>query len=201
MSQRNSTRELTSDAYAWLCGSFKVMGALNWMSNHQEAKVVAAHSSGNFASGLAYAGNAFGKEVEPSLQQLSLWIGHDQDNSACNVSTIKNKPGGRGDAWDRPCMQTSLDCELWRRNTSLRYLHRPYHWRSRRARASNHYGRLRNALPITVTWHGGVCWIWPSSVRIRMNRQDESYTVASWTYLWIRMCWRYVHCCTFVFVS
>ena len=53
--------------YGWTpVGSFKLLGALNWMANHLEQisdRPVAAHSSGNFASGLAFAGMRFGKHV------------------------------------------------------------------------------------------------------------------------------------------
>ncbi len=53
--------------YGWTpSGSFKLLGALNWMANHQEGlgeRPVAAHSSGNFASGIAFAGMRFGKRV------------------------------------------------------------------------------------------------------------------------------------------
>ena len=47
-------------------GSFKLMGALNWMANNLERigdRPVAAHSSGNFASGIAFAGMRFKKRV------------------------------------------------------------------------------------------------------------------------------------------
>lgn len=53
--------------YGWTpVGSFKLMGALNWMANHAEEigdRPVAAHSSGNFASGISFAGMCFGKRV------------------------------------------------------------------------------------------------------------------------------------------
>ncbi|MEQ1826319.1 MAG: pyridoxal-phosphate dependent enzyme [Pirellula sp.] len=53
--------------YGWTpVGSFKVMGALNWMFQNQmqlENRPVAAHSSGNFASGIAFAGKRFGVRV------------------------------------------------------------------------------------------------------------------------------------------
>ncbi|NQV28628.1 MAG: pyridoxal-phosphate dependent enzyme [Rhodopirellula sp.] len=53
--------------YGWTpVGSFKLMGALNWMANHLEEigdRPVAAHSSGNFASGIAFAGMRYGKRV------------------------------------------------------------------------------------------------------------------------------------------
>ncbi len=53
--------------YGWTpVGSFKLMGALNWMANHVEElgnRPVAAHSSGNFASGIAFAGMRYRKKV------------------------------------------------------------------------------------------------------------------------------------------
>lgn len=53
--------------YGWTpSGSFKVLGALHWMARNAERigdRPVAAHSSGNFASGLSYAGMRFGKRV------------------------------------------------------------------------------------------------------------------------------------------
>jgi len=53
--------------YGWTpVGSFKLLGALNWMANNIERigdKPVAAHSSGNFASGISYAGMRYGKRV------------------------------------------------------------------------------------------------------------------------------------------
>ncbi|QDT04805.1 L-threonine dehydratase catabolic TdcB [Rubripirellula lacrimiformis] len=53
--------------YGWTpVGSFKVLGALNWMARNAESigdRPVAAHSSGNFASGLSFAGHAYGKRV------------------------------------------------------------------------------------------------------------------------------------------
>lgn len=47
-------------------GSFKLLGALNWLANNRERigdRPVAAHSSGNFASGIAFAGMRFAKRV------------------------------------------------------------------------------------------------------------------------------------------
>jgi threo-3-hydroxy-L-aspartate ammonia-lyase len=47
-------------------GAYKLLGALNWMANNLErigSRPVAAHSSGNFASGIAYAGMRFGRRV------------------------------------------------------------------------------------------------------------------------------------------
>lgn len=53
--------------YGWTpVGSFKLLGALNWMAAHADEigdHPVAAHSSGNFASGISYAGMRFGKRV------------------------------------------------------------------------------------------------------------------------------------------
>jgi len=53
--------------YGWTpVGSFKLLGALNWMANNLERigdRPVAAHSSGNFASGISYAGMRYGKRV------------------------------------------------------------------------------------------------------------------------------------------
>lgn len=53
--------------YGWTpVGSFKLMGALNWMAANLERighRPVAAHSSGNFASGIAFAGARYGKRV------------------------------------------------------------------------------------------------------------------------------------------
>lgn len=53
--------------YGWTpVGSFKLLGALNWMSKNLArigGRPVAAHSSGNFASGIAFAGMRFQKRV------------------------------------------------------------------------------------------------------------------------------------------
>ncbi|MEZ6090081.1 MAG: threonine/serine dehydratase [Pirellulaceae bacterium] len=53
--------------YGWTpVGSFKVMGALNWMAHHATDvgdRPVAAHSSGNFASGISFAGMQYAKRV------------------------------------------------------------------------------------------------------------------------------------------
>ena len=46
--------------------SFKLLGALNWMANNLEAAgdaPIAAHSSGNFACGIAFACNRYNKRV------------------------------------------------------------------------------------------------------------------------------------------
>lgn len=50
--------------YGWTpVGSFKLLGALRWMANHVGDRPVVAHSSGNFASGIAFAGRCFGRRV------------------------------------------------------------------------------------------------------------------------------------------
>lgn len=53
--------------YGWTpVGSFKLLGALNWVAHHVAEigeRPIVAHSSGNFASGLAFAGKTFGKRV------------------------------------------------------------------------------------------------------------------------------------------
>lgn len=62
-----SRRRVWFKDYGWTpVGSFKVMGALQWMHTHAERignRPVVAHSSGNFASGLSYAGMRYGKKV------------------------------------------------------------------------------------------------------------------------------------------
>ncbi|MBQ37987.1 MAG: pyridoxal-5'-phosphate-dependent protein subunit beta [Gemmatimonadaceae bacterium] len=65
--------DLPTDRRVWLkdygwtpVGSFKLLGALNWMAHHADEvgdRPVAAHSSGNFASGLSFAGRRYGKRV------------------------------------------------------------------------------------------------------------------------------------------
>lgn len=53
--------------YGWTpVGSFKLMGALNWMHHHADEtadRPVVAHSSGNFASGISFAGNRYRRRV------------------------------------------------------------------------------------------------------------------------------------------
>ncbi|MBC8352423.1 MAG: pyridoxal-phosphate dependent enzyme [Planctomycetes bacterium] len=53
--------------YGWTpVGSFKLLGALNWMAQNLERigeRPVAAHSSGNFASGISFAGMRYDKRV------------------------------------------------------------------------------------------------------------------------------------------
>jgi threonine dehydratase len=63
----NGERRVWFKDYGWTpVGSFKVYGALNWMAGNLERighRAVTAHSSGNFASGISYAGMRYGKRV------------------------------------------------------------------------------------------------------------------------------------------
>ena len=65
--QLPESRRVWIKDYGWTpVGSFKLLGALNWMAKNLEAignRPVAAHSSGNFASGISFAGMRFGKRV------------------------------------------------------------------------------------------------------------------------------------------
>jgi len=62
-----ASRRVWLKDYGWTpAGSFKLLGALNWMANSLERigdRPVAAHSSGNFASGIAFAGMRYQKRV------------------------------------------------------------------------------------------------------------------------------------------
>jgi threonine dehydratase len=53
--------------YGWTpVGSFKLLGALHWVAKNLQrigSRTIVAHSSGNFASGISYAGMRFGKRV------------------------------------------------------------------------------------------------------------------------------------------
>ncbi len=53
--------------YGWTSvGSFKLLGALNWVAQNEERigdRPIAAHSSGNFASGISFAGMRYKKRV------------------------------------------------------------------------------------------------------------------------------------------
>jgi threonine dehydratase len=53
--------------YGWTpVGSFKLLGALNWTEHNLDRigdRPIAAHSSGNFASGISFAGMRYGKRV------------------------------------------------------------------------------------------------------------------------------------------
>ncbi len=63
----SASRRVWLKDYGWTpTGSFKVMGALGWMSTYDAVigqRPVAACSSGNFASGLAFASQKFGKRA------------------------------------------------------------------------------------------------------------------------------------------
>lgn len=63
----NGNRRIWFKDYGWTpVGSFKLLGALNWVANHLpelESRPIAAHSSGNFASGISFAGMRYGKRV------------------------------------------------------------------------------------------------------------------------------------------
>jgi threonine dehydratase len=62
-----ASRRVWLKDYGWTpVGSFKLLGALYWMDQNQERignRPVAAHSSGNFASGIAFAGMRYGKRT------------------------------------------------------------------------------------------------------------------------------------------
>jgi threonine dehydratase len=61
-----SRRAWLKDYGATPTGSFKALGALNWVANHRAEignRPVVAHSSGNFASGLAFACARHGKRA------------------------------------------------------------------------------------------------------------------------------------------
>lgn len=62
-----ASRRVWFKDYGWTpVGSFKLLGALNWMHNNLERigdRPVAAHSSGNFACGISFAGMVFEKRV------------------------------------------------------------------------------------------------------------------------------------------
>ena len=61
------TRRVWLKDYGWTpVGSFKLLGALNWMANNLNRigdRPVAAHSSGNFAAGISLAGIRFWKRL------------------------------------------------------------------------------------------------------------------------------------------
>lgn len=60
-------RQVWLKDYGWTpVGSFKLLGALNWVAQNLERigdHPIAAHSSGNFASGIAFAGMRYEKRV------------------------------------------------------------------------------------------------------------------------------------------
>lgn len=63
----DSSRRVWLKDYGWTpVGSFKLLGALNWVDRNLEEignRPIAAHSSGNFACGIAFAGMRYGKRV------------------------------------------------------------------------------------------------------------------------------------------
>ncbi|MFM8250619.1 MAG: threonine/serine dehydratase [Planctomycetota bacterium] len=65
--QLPSHRRVWLKDYGWTpSGSFKLLGGLNWMANHLPeigTRPVVAHSSGNFASGIAFAGMRYQRRV------------------------------------------------------------------------------------------------------------------------------------------
>jgi threonine dehydratase len=71
--------------YGWTpVGSFKLLGALNWMANnldHIGDRPVAAHSSGNFAAGLSFAGMRYGKRVIIVMPESAPQIKFDRTRS------------------------------------------------------------------------------------------------------------------------
>lgn len=71
--------------YGWTpSGSFKLLGGLNWMASHLpdlENRPVAAHSSGNFASGIAFAGLCFRKRVIVVMPETAPRIKFDRTRS------------------------------------------------------------------------------------------------------------------------
>ena len=63
----SASRRVWLKDYGWTpVGSFKLLGALNWVARNEESigdRPIAAHSSGNFASGIAFAGMRYKKRV------------------------------------------------------------------------------------------------------------------------------------------
>ena len=63
----SSSRRVWIKDYGWTpVGSFKLLGALNWVANNEVRigdRPIAAHSSGNFASGISFAGMRYNKRV------------------------------------------------------------------------------------------------------------------------------------------
>jgi threonine dehydratase len=65
-------------------GSFKLLGALNWMARHAAANAgrpVVAHSSGNFASGIAFAGMRYGQRVTVVMPEAAPRIKFERTRS------------------------------------------------------------------------------------------------------------------------
>jgi threonine dehydratase len=80
-----ASRRVWIKDYGWTpSGSFKLMGALNWMANHADelaSRPVAAHSSGNFACGIAFAGMRFGKRVIVVMPDTATRVKFDMTRS------------------------------------------------------------------------------------------------------------------------
>ncbi|MFV0444140.1 MAG: threonine/serine dehydratase [Planctomycetaceae bacterium] len=65
-------------------GSFKLLGGLNWMHHHAQEigdRPVVAHSSGNFASGIAFAGMRYGKRVVVVMPETAPQIKFERTRS------------------------------------------------------------------------------------------------------------------------
>lgn len=71
--------------YGWTpVGSFKLMGALNWVANNLDRigdRKIAADSSGNFASGISFAGHQYGKQVVVVMPDTAPQIKCDRTRS------------------------------------------------------------------------------------------------------------------------
>jgi threonine dehydratase len=71
--------------YGWTpVGSFKLLGALNWVARNLErigGRPIAAHSSGNFASGIAFAGMRYEKRVIIVMPDIAPQVKFDRTRS------------------------------------------------------------------------------------------------------------------------
>ena len=71
--------------YGWTpSGSFKLLGALNWMAKNLErigSRPVTAHSSGNFAAGIAFAGMCFERRVIVVMPRTAPRVKFDRTRS------------------------------------------------------------------------------------------------------------------------
>ncbi len=80
-----SGRRVWLKDYGWTpVGSFKLMGALNWVANNLErigTCKIAADSSGNFASGISFAGHQYGKQVVVVMPDTAPQIKCDRTRS------------------------------------------------------------------------------------------------------------------------
>ncbi len=115
--------------YGWTpVGSFKLLGALNWMANNLPRigdRPVAAHSSGNFAAGISFAAMRYRKRLIVVMPDTAPKLKFDLARSfggeirTCNIGRDHD---GRSSEW---CSQTR-----WRRG------HRRRPERTQRGRAS-----------------------------------------------------------------